>query len=143
MCKQREWPNAQPKDTIMKKTFNAETGLIEFTFEGGLTAVTLDPARLSGETKLTAMHHGLLQKIGDAAAIPKSAENNYTVTEAMRRDAVLAMTEQLIEGWNAPAKSRAPAKSPVIAALAAKAGVDYDTMAAKLANLDIEALMAK
>ena len=128
----------------MKKTFNETTGLIEFTFEGKLAPVTLDPTRLSGTTKETAFRHGLLQKMGDAAAIMKSAENNYTVTEAMRRAKVVAMADQLIEhGWDAPAQSRAPAQSPVIAALAATAGVDYDTMAAKLANLDIKALMAQ
>lgn len=126
----------------MKKTYDTNAETVTFTFDG-LDPVMLHNAALTDAVRTQAMYHGLVQKIGDAAAIPKSAENGFIVTEAMRRDAVQAMVGQLVGGnWNAPTKTRAPARSPVIAALAAKAGITYEEMEAKLANADIAALLA-
>ena len=110
----------------MKKTINQMNGLIEFVFEGDLPKITVIAADLNSTVREHAMLHGLSQKIGDAAAISKDETNNYTVTEAMRRDACLAMIEQLRGGdWNAKGRA-APKQDKSILAIAAKRGCTYD-----------------
>lgn len=119
----------------MKKTINQLNGLVEFVFEGDLPKVTLVAADLNAVVREHALLHGLSQKIGDAAAISKSEENGYTVTEAMRRDAVVQMIAQLTAGdWNA--KTRAPVRHPSIVKLAAKWGCTYEEAEIKIASLD-------
>lgn len=110
----------------MKKTIDVAARTVTFTFDGGLAPVTLGLDQVSADVQLHAALHGLSQKIGDNAAISKSEENNWTVTEAMRQTAVDAMIGQLIAGdWNT--KSRAtPKQDKSILAIAAKRGCTYD-----------------
>ena len=109
----------------MKKTIDAVACSVSFTFEG-LEPLTLNTAEIKPDVATHAMLHGLSQKIGDAAAISKSEENNYTVTEAMRRDACAAMIVQLRAGdWNAKGRA-APKQDKSILAIAAKRGCTYD-----------------
>lgn len=125
----------------MKKTYDVNSSTVTFTFDGGLAPVVFNAEAMTNDVRHQAMLHGFTQKIGDAAAISKSAENGWTVTESARRNAVEAMVEQLISGnWN-ERKAAGLVRSPIIAELARKAGVDYDAMAARLANMDIAALM--
>lgn len=130
----------------MKKAIMSQ-GTIEFTFdkESGLEPVIFDPATASAQNRNYAMMHGFLQRIGDNAAISKTAENNYTVTEAMRREAVLELVEHYRSGsveWSVKAKAKGPARNPLWVKLAEARGVDYDVIAAEKAEADLAELMA-
>lgn len=124
----------------MKKTFNDKTGHIEFSFEG-LDMFSINPMNypLAIQSKLPI--HGALAKLGDAAAIPKSADNGFTVTEAMRREAVAAMHQQLMAGdWDAK-RNAGPRINPVLVKLAAKLGITYEEAAARDVDAMLEELM--
>jgi len=109
----------------MKKVIDA-TG-VTFTFTD-LPAVRIEVADLSAENRAYGLLHGLAAKVGDTAAIPKSAENSFTVTEKMRRDAVLEMVDFLGDSANVNwdmKKTRVAAFNPVMQAIAEKRGISY------------------
>lgn len=122
----------------MKKVINAAAGTVTFTFEGGLAPVILDTAQVSDANRDYAMMHGFAARIGDNAAIQKSAENNFTVTEGMRQAAVLELVNHYHDTnqteWNIKAAARKAPVNPVIAAIAAKLGVTYEEAQAKVAE---------
>jgi hypothetical protein len=119
----------------MKKLIDNAAQTVKFTFDEGLDPVVFDAAVLNEETRLHAMLAGCSHKIGDNAAISKSEANGWNVTEAMRREAVLQMVEQLGRNeWNA--KTRAPVRHPSIVKLAAKWGCTYEEAELKIASLD-------
>ena len=114
----------------MKKTINTTAQSVTFTFDG-LEPVTLNMRDVSPANATYAMLHGFAARIGDNAAIAKSAENNFTVTEAMRRAEVEAMVTFYADGgnvdWNMRvAGPKKAAFNPAIAAIAAKLGKSYD-----------------
>lgn len=128
----------------MKKAFLPDNAGVEFTFEG-LEPVLMrldDMARVNRERMACA---GISQRIGDNAAITKSAENGYRVTEAMRREAVLELVEHYRSGsteWSPKAKAKGPAQNPLWVRLAEARGVTYDVIAAEKAEADLAELMA-
>ena len=92
----------------MKKLINTDTQAVTFTFEG-LEPVTLRMSQVTPANATYAMLHGFAARIGDNAAITKSAENGFTVTEAMRRDAVLELVDHYASGsaeWNVKASAK-------------------------------------
>ncbi len=110
----------------MKKIFG--TNAITFTFDDGLASVTLDVMTVSIENRNHAMLHGFGARIGDNAAIAKSAENGWRVTEDMRRNEVLAMVAHYASGtadWNVRTAAKAPKQSATMLAIAAKRGCTY------------------
>jgi len=114
----------------MKKTINAAAQSVTFTFDG-LEPVTLNMRDVSPANATYAMLHGFAARIGDNAAIAKSAENNFTVTEAMRRAEVEAMVNFYADSanvdWNVKTKAAPKAAfNPAIAAIAAKLGKTYE-----------------
>ncbi|MBV5322739.1 MAG: hypothetical protein JZU60_02755 [Ilumatobacteraceae bacterium] len=115
----------------MKKTINAAAQSITFSFDG-LESVTISMAKVSVENAAYAMLHGFAARIGDNAAIAKSAENNFTVTEAMRRAEVQKMVafyeDASNKDWNmrVAAGVKAAPLSPVIMAIAAKRNCTYE-----------------
>lgn len=114
----------------MKKTINTLTQTVTFTFDG-LEPVTLSAASVSPANATYAMLHGFAARIGDNAAIAKSAENNFTVTEAMRRAEVEKMVEFYADAsnvdWNMRvAAPKAAPLNPAITAIAAKLGKTYE-----------------
>ena len=120
----------------MKKAINSEAQSVTFTFDDGLAPVTCTASKLSQSNLAYAALFGLGHRIGDNAAIAKSKENNYTVTEAMRREAVLEMVEHLESGttdWNLKASARKAPQDPVILQIAAKHGITYEEAKAKMA----------
>lgn len=120
----------------MKKQWNPTTRMIDFTFEDGVDPISINIFDYPIAVQEMLPIHGGLAKLGDAAAIQKSAENNYTVTEAMRRAAVVGMHQQLMNGdWNAKG-TRTPKQHPSILKLAAKWGVSYEEAERKIAALD-------
>lgn len=117
----------------MKKSINAVNQTVTFTFEG-LEPLTIAMSKVSPANATYAMLHGFAARIGDNAAIAKSAENNFTVTEAMRRAEVEAMvkfyenTEN--KDWNMRvAGPRAPVFNPHIQAIAEKRNCTYEEAA--------------
>jgi hypothetical protein len=99
---------------------------ITFTFDGEESVVfDADAATAHSER---AMMHGFEQKIRDNAAISRKQKNGtvITVTEAMRRAAVLEMANHLTTSgdWNMRT-SAMPKQNATIAAIAAKLGVSY------------------
>lgn len=112
----------------MKKTINAAARSITFTFDG-LDSVTLDTASVSAANRTYAMLHGFAARIGDNAAITKSAENGFKVTEAMRREAVLELVYHYASGvddWNVRATAHKPSFNPHIQAIAEKRACSYE-----------------
>jgi hypothetical protein len=98
----------------MKKAIDNVARSITFTFDGDLPPVVCNAAKISPANLEFAALFGLGHRIGDNAAIAKSKENNYTVTDAMRREAIVEMVEHLESGtsdWNLKASARKPAHS--------------------------------
>ena len=123
-------------EIMMKKAINESARTITWTFDGGLEPVTFAAGSASTECQDYAILHGFAARIGDNAAITKSKENGFVVTEAARRAAILEMTEHYASGsaqWNLKASARQPAQNATIAAIAAKLGVTYEEAQAKVA----------
>ena len=120
----------------MKKQWNETTRKIDFTFNEGLDPISINVLDYPLSVQEMFPIHGALAKLGDSAAISKSEENKFTVTEAMRRAAILEMHQQLMNGdWNAK-KGIGPKQHPSILKLAAKWGLTYEQAEAKIAALD-------
>ena len=132
----------------MKKVIDIATRSVRFTFDGDLEPVVMHAEQMSAANYDYACLHGLAARIGDNAAIQKSAENGYVVTDAMRREAVLELVTFYEDAenkeWNVKRASgpRAPAKNPLWQKLADARGVDYDVVAAEKAAADLAELMA-
>jgi hypothetical protein len=123
----------------MKKEIIAATQTLEFSFDGWkngdgvIVAPELAPVRLhmsevSPENATYAMLHGFAARIGDNAAIKKEASNNFTVTETMRRNAVLELVQHYQSGskeWNVKASAKQAPLNPAIVNLAVKLGKSY------------------
>jgi len=126
----------------MKKSVSGH--LITFTFEGDLTPIVFDASNVNTSIREHAIMHGFMARLGDAAAIPKSETNGFTVTEAMRREAVLELAEHYQSGtdaWNLRASTtKAPKQNPAILALATALGKTYAEAEAHIANLTCEAI---
>lgn len=77
--------------------------------------------------------HGFEQKIRDAAAIARSAANNFTITEEMRAREIRATVTHLMTStdWNMR-KSAAPKENPVFRAIADKLSISYEEAMAKV-----------
>lgn len=121
----------------MKKIIVPEAQTITFTFDGGLAPVTCNIDKLSSANLRYAALFGLGHRIGDNAAIPKSKDNNFTVTEEMRREAVVEMCEHLESGtedWNLKATVRRVPLDPTIAAIAQKQGIMYEQVQLMIAE---------
>lgn len=113
----------------MKKAINIEAGTITFTFEG-LEPIVFNPSAMHEANRTYAMLHGMAARLGDNAAITKSAENGFKVTEGMRREAVMELVEHYLSGspeWSPRAKGegRKASLNPAIAQLATKLGKSY------------------
>jgi hypothetical protein len=111
----------------MKKVINAAAQTVTFTFEG-CSSVTLAMSQVSPANATYAMLHGFAARIGDNAAIQKSAENGFVVTESMRREAVVELVEHYTSGsveWNTKVAERKAPQNPTILAIAAKLGISY------------------
>lgn len=112
----------------MKKEILHDRSGVEFTFEGLQPVIVklADMAQVNRERMACA---GIAQRIGDNAAIAKSAENGFKVTEAMRRKAVLELVDHYRSGseeWSPKAKAKGPSFNPHIQAIAEKKGCSYD-----------------
>ena len=113
----------------MKKTINTAARSITFTFDG-LDSITFNAEKMSAANREYAELHGMAARIGDSAALTKSAENNFTITEAMRRDEVAAMVafyeDPTNPYWNMKvATPKAAPINPAIQAIATKLGKTY------------------
>ena len=101
---------------------------VTFTFDGDLPSVTLDVMEVSIENRNHAMLHGFAARIGDNAAIAKSAENGWRVTEDMRRNEVIALVNHYKSGtadWNVRTAAKVPKQSATMLAIAAKRNCTY------------------
>ena len=93
----------------MKKVINAVAQTVTFTFEGDLAPIVLAMSQVNPANATYAMLHGFAARVGDNAAIQKSAENGYVVTEAMRREAVKELVDHYTSGtadWSPKAKAK-------------------------------------
>jgi hypothetical protein len=118
----------------MKKTINAAAKSVTFSFDG-LPAVTLSMHDVTAQNRDYAELHGFAARIGDAAALTKSAENNFIVSEAMRREAVVELVEHYRSGttdWNVRTSARKAPQNPTILAIAAKLGISYTEAEAEI-----------
>lgn len=117
----------------MKKSINAITRTVTFTFDG-LEPIVMHAEKMSAANYEYACLHGLAARIGDAAALSKSAENGFTVTEAMRRAEVQALVTFYENAENKDWSVRAAAPkvvfNPVIQRAAEKMGKTYEEAAA-------------
>ena len=128
----------------MKKVINTAAQAVTFTFEG-LAPVTLSMSDVTPANATYAMLHGFAARIGDNAAIQKSAENGFNVTETMRREAVLELVNHYTSGstdWNTRVSERKPAQNPLWLRLAQARGVSYEVIAAEKVAADLAELAA-
>ncbi len=115
----------------MKKVIDAKAGTVTFSFEeaSGLAPVVFNPSAVSEANRAYAMLHGFAARIGDNAAIQKSEENGYRVTEEMRRNAVLELTGHYESGsadWSPKARAAKQAPhNPHVAEIAKRLGKSY------------------
>lgn len=126
----------------MKKAISGS--VITFTFDG-LEPLTFDTSTASEAVKSHAMLHGFMQRLGDAAAIPRTKPDGsvVNVTEAMRREAVAEIMAHYASGtseWNLRASAKPAKQNPAILALAAALGKTYEEAEAHIANLALEAI---
>lgn len=122
----------------MKKAI--EGTKVIFSFKDGLAPVVFDATRAHADNRAYAEMHGWQQRIGDAAAIPREQPDGtvITVTEAMRREAILELVNHYESGaarWalREAGAPKAAKQSPVILALAAKRGCTYEEAEAYIA----------
>ncbi len=128
----------------MKKVINTAAESVTFSFEG-LDSVTINMSKVSAANASYAMLHGFAARIGDNAAIQKNAENQFTVTEAMRREAVVELVEFYEDAsnkdWNMKqAVRKAAPQNEYILKLAAVLNMTYEECQTKLANDAIQSL---
>lgn len=112
----------------MKKAISADGTKVMFTF-ADLPPVEFDPEKASEANRKYAAMHGWMARIGDNAAIQKSAENGYVVTETMRREAVLELVNHYHSGtvdWSPKQRAKTVAQNPHILAIAAKRECSYE-----------------
>jgi hypothetical protein len=132
-------PHGAAMEAHMKKVIDVATRSVRFTFDGDLEPVVMHAERMSAANYDYACLHGLAARIGDNAAIQKSAENGYVVTDAMRREAVLELVtfyeDENNTEWNVKRASgpRAAPQNQFVAELAKRLGVTYDEAMAKVA----------
>ena len=129
---------------MMKKTIDTTTRTVTFTFEGDLAPITMHAERMSAANYDYACLHGLAARIGDNAAIPKSAENGFKVTEAMRQAAVMELVTHYEDStqtsWNVKQAARVAKQNPAILKLAEALGLSYEATQAKLVEDAMAAL---
>jgi len=132
----------------MKKVLNVIDQTVTFTFGDDLAPVVLAMKDVSPANATYAMLHGFGARIGDNAAIAKSPENNFTVTEAMRRVEIASLVEFYANTDNPDWEQRKstgprkPALNPTWVKMAELSGRTYETIAAEMAERDIAELMA-
>lgn len=120
--------------------------LVKFTFDDGVEALTFDCTKMSGANRAYAIPFAMCHRLGDMAALSRSDKdgNVRVITEAMRRAEVaqgVAHYESDTAEWELRT-ARTVAQNPVWAAIAAKRGVDYATIATEHAQADLDALAA-
>lgn len=121
----------------MKKVI--EAGKITFTFTGE-ESVVFDPAKASEACRNHAVLHGFSARIGDNAAIVRKQPDGTvaTVTEAMRREAVLELVnhyESGTEDWNTRTRAtRAAPQNATILKIATTRGITYEEAEAYIAE---------
>ena len=130
----------------MKKSINGN--LISFVFEDGVEALTFDRSKLASNLVESAVMHGMMQRLGDAAAIARTKENGFTVTEAMRRAAVQELVAHYESGstdWNLKTRTvRTVTKlNPLVYNLSVKRGITYEEAEVLWNNAAIAALMGE
>ncbi len=117
----------------MKKSIDTVLRTVTFTFDG-LEPIVMYADQLSEANRNYAVLHGLAARIGDAAALTKSAENNFTVTEAMRRAEVEALVKFYENkdnlDWNVKVRTAKVVFNPVIQRIAEKKQCTYEEAAA-------------
>ena len=128
---------------MMKKVIDGQ--VVRFTFDDNVPAFEFDCASLSATNRERAVPFGMCHRLGDAAAIAKSAENGFKITEQMRRDAITDLAEHYASGsdaWNVKVATRTVSKSPAIMKLAEALGLTYEQTQAKLVEDAMVALGA-
>lgn len=121
----------------MKKAISGNT--ITFTFDG-LEPVVFDTTATSAAVRERATIHGFMARLGDNAAISRNQPDGsvITVTEAMRREAVLELANHYASGtedWNIGGRTRKPApQNATILKVAAARGITYEQAEAYIAE---------
>ena len=113
----------------MKKVIDTVAQTVTFTFEDGLAPIVLSMWQVNPANATYAMLHGFAARVGDNAAIQKSAENGFRVTEAMRREAVAELVEHYSSGsadWSPKVRAKKETFNPHIMAIAQKRGCTYE-----------------
>jgi len=118
----------------MKKQISGT--IVTFTFDG-LDSVMFDATKVSAPNRAYAEMHGWQARIGDNAAIARKDKNGnvVTVTEAMRREAVLELVNHYQSDstdWTVRGGTRAAPQNPTILAIAAKLGLTYEQAEAEV-----------
>lgn len=120
--------------------------LVKFTFDNNVPALTTDLTKWSGANQHNARMYGAQVRLTRMAALARSGKDGavITVTEQMRHDEIAAgitYYESDATNWEMRV-ARGPMRNPVWQAIADKRNVDYDVVAAEMAQRDLDALAA-
>lgn len=110
--------------------------VVTFTFADNVAPYVFDCSALTDEIKAYSVPFAMGHRLGDNAAIQKSEENGFKVTEQMRRDAVAELGDYYAGGateWNLKGAARAPKENPIILQIATKRKITYAEAEAFLA----------
>lgn len=121
------------------------TQQITFAFEG-LDSITFDANKCAANLRAHAEMHGWEQRLRDNAAINRKQKDGsvITVTEAMRREAVLELVTHYEGGateWNVKGGTRAPVQNAAILALANALQITYTEAEAKINAMAIQGMV--
>jgi len=137
-------------NSIITTAINADT--ITFTVAGA-GELKLDLHNISSDVATRAMHHGLIQRISDAAALSRNPENGQPASPADKLEAMRRLVDHYNTGsaeWGirAPAAERGEG-GLTLRAVAAVQGVTVDEMRTRLEGLaekretTVRAILAK
>lgn len=103
------------KSKLITHAYDRETGILTFNVEG-VEGFTIDTRATSDNIREAAMVHGFVQKISDAAAMPKSElPKDAKKAATVKRDAMLVVRDRLVAGdWKRPAGEGGGAVSGLI-----------------------------
>lgn len=113
----------KPKSNSIITHTLREDGAILFHVKG-CEDIVFDPARVSEPNRLRAMRHGFVQRISDAAAIPRDTTNGQPALPSAKRAAMARLADHYLSGaetWAIDREGGGPGLDGTILAAVAEA----------------------
>jgi hypothetical protein len=119
----------------MKRIIDIKANTVTFTFDGLHAPVVLDMARVSAGNKRYAALHGINQRVGDAAANMKTEDARHAaIVDLVAYYHTADTVDEFDETMWSVRKSATPARDANMVAMAAKLGITYEDLLARVAQ---------